>query len=561
MSGSPRVTSEQHVAASDVCSLLHRAYRDRRLYPPGHPTPQESTAAFLRAVAEYLGQWGTLFMEVREDALAVDDELVYQREGSRDNLAFLMFRDGMRALSVHPECDPGELDALVDCLARADDLATMDHDLVTALWERDFSYIEYQVVDPFLGGDSVPEGLVDALRETVADRISTVRTQIVSPGGVVEGKMRRVRARRYEGTGLRLTPDEVERGEHAVENLSGVTRDFAEVLLEIAGTIPVETTGDVLIQSLAAALGAFLDEQDLDSALFVLERLGQLEVHRMCPHGSVGFVAGEAVTAERLYDLLGRARQGPPERFERTRVLLLSVRRWITLSLLEILTDAGDRNVRKTVLEILGDENAVPWRDLEPLLRDARWYVVRNAVQLAAQMGHEELADHAGRLLAHQDVRVRREMVRALGRLNSGATLRGLRQALSDRDPSVRTLAANGLGRKGGSEDRAVLLARIEGRTFASLPVEEIEAVLAAFAELGQDRAVPVLERFWRKGLFFAKPPALRVAAVLALGRVRGQVGAAALQAAARSDESVIRRAAADAAQRESARRAGEEDQ
>ena len=65
-----------------------------------------------------------------------------------------------------------------------------------------------------------------------------------------------------------------------------------------AGTIPVETTGDVLIQSMASALGALLDEEDLDSAMFVLERLGQLEVHRMCPHGSVGFVAGEAVTAD-----------------------------------------------------------------------------------------------------------------------------------------------------------------------------------------------------------------------------------------------------------------------
>lgn len=560
MPDSSFVMSDQSAAAGEVCGLFHRAYRDRRLYPPGHPTAGESTEAFAEAVSGFVERWGVLDLEVREDALALYDEAVYQREASRDNLAFLMFRDGLRTLSVHPDCDPSELDALVDCLAHADDLAVMEHDLVTALWEQDFSHIEYHVVDPFLAGDAVPEGLVDTLRETVAQRVGAVRTQDISPQSLAEDRMRRVRARRYEDASLRLTPEEIEYGERAVEGLSSLTRDFGEVLLEIAGKIPVEAIGDVVIQSLASALGAFLDEDDLDGAMLLLERLGRLEDVRWCPSGSVGFVAGEAVTADRLRDLLGRAKQGEPERFERMRELLLLVRRWITLPLLEILTEAGERNVRKTVLDVLGDENAVPWRDLEPLLRDPRWYVVRNAVQLAAQMGHEELADHSGRLLAHQDVRVRREMVRALGRLNSATTRRGLRQALSDQDPSVRTLAAHALSRKGGAEeDRTLLLAHIKDRTFASLSPEEMEAFLGAYAELTQERSIPLLEKFWKKSLFSAKPLALRVAAVLALGRVRGQAGAIALKAAAGSGEPPIRRAAADAVHPAATRPAGDE--
>ena len=107
-------------------------------------------------------------------------------------------------------------------------------------------------------------------------------------------------------------------------------------------------------------------------------------------------------------------------------------------------------------------------------------------------------------------------MVRALGRLNSATTRRGLRQALSDQDPSVRTLAAHALSRKGGSEeDRTLLLAHIKDRTFASLSPEEMEAFLGAYAELAQERAVPLLEKSWKKSLFSAKPLTLRVAAVL----------------------------------------------
>ncbi len=207
--------------------------------------------------------------------------------------------------------------------------------------------------------------------------------------------------------------------------------------------------------------------------------------------------------------------------------------KWITRSLLEILTETTDRTVRKTVLDILGGEGAVPWQDLEPLLGDPRWYVVRNAVQLAAGIGHEELTDHAPRLLAHHDVRVRRETVRALGRLGGRAAFSAFSQALSDTDPSVRILAANAVGRKGGPEQRRSSSPVSKIAAFYSLSGEEMEAFLGAYAELAQEKAIPLLVRSWRKSLLSARPMAFRVAAVLALGRVRAPAAHAALQAAA----------------------------
>jgi HEAT repeat protein len=468
-----------------------------------------------------------------------------------------MFRDGVRGLTLHPGCENGEIQTLVDCLAQADDLAGMEHDMATVLWERDLGHIDHQVVNPFLGGGGLGEGMVDAMREMVTQRLQAVRAEAVSSQEPAEVKMRRVRVRRYDHAALRLTPEEVVQGENVGEMLPGVVRDYAEVLLEIASKTPITAAGDVVIHSLAAVLGAFLDDGDLQGARFILDQLDRLETIRWCPSGSAGFVTGEAVTAARLRVLLQQAKQASPERLQEVEAFLLQVRRWITSSLLEILVEAGDRAVRKTVLQILGDETAVPWRELEPLLYDQRWYVVRNAVHLAAGMGHEELADHTGRLLSHTDVRVRREIVRALGRLNGLGTLRGLTQALSDPDPSVRILAAHGVGRKGGTEQRALLLARIEERTFTSLSGEEMAAFLGAYAELDQAKAIPLLDRLWKKTLFSTRPPAVRVAAVLALGRVRGAAGATALQAAARSDDPQIRRAAADAVQRARSIRSG----
>jgi hypothetical protein len=542
-------TSPRLAAATGVCGALHRAYRDRRLYPPEHPTAGESVADFFTTVDQYLQEHGPLRLGVLEDALVMEGTAVYHREDSRDNLAFMMFRDGIRSLVLYPGCETDELERIVDCLANADNLASMDHNLVTALWEGDIAHLDYQVVDPFMGAGSVREGLVDALRETVLRRLEMVETQSLARPDITAGKMRRVGIRYYDDDALHLTPEETERGEREVAGLASGVQDYTEVLLEIAGKVPITSSSDAVIQSLGAVVGMYLEEGNIDGALFVLDHLGALEMQRWVPGGSVGFVAESSVTAAKLLDLLD-SRLEQPGRAEKVTRLLLLVRRWITPALLEILAGSSDRSVRKMVLDLLGDEHSVPWRDLEPLLHDQRWYVVRNAVHLAADMGHEEMTDHTARLLAHPDMRVRRETVRALGRLNGQATVKGLGRALSDSDPSVRILAANALGRKGGAEQRTMLRARIEDRAFFSLSAEEIEAFLGAYAELAQDKALTMLERMWKKGLFSSKPMTVRVAAVLALGRIRASAAQTLLQSAAKSDDPHIKRAAIEGLQR-----------
>ena len=554
-------TSPQHASAARVCGSFHRAYRELRLYPSGHRTARESLEDLFGALGEHLAQWGPLVLTVEENALAVDDEVVYAHESSRDNLAFLFFRDGIRSLSIDPGCTAEEIEALVDCLAHADDLASVEQDLVTALWERDLGNIDYQVVDPFLGGGVLHAGVVDALRETVQRRLEMAQAPGLSAGDLSRVETRAVKPKPFDSGILRLTAEETERGERAGDDLASILPDYGQVLLEIAGKVFITAASDVLIQSMAAVVAAYLDGGDLGGAALMLEQLGELEARRQCPAGSVGFVAGEGITTAHVRHLLPGGSQGPPDRTREEQEFLRSVKRWIAPSLLEVLTETADRSVRKMVLDLLGGENAVPWQHLEPLLKDPRWYVVRNAVHLAAGIGHDELTDHAPRLLAHPDVRVRRETVRALGRRGGRKAVTALAKALADSDPSVRVLAASAVGRKGGIEQAGLLLARIEDRNFISLSREEIEAFLVAYAELAQEKAVPLLVRSWKRSILGSRPPAVRVAAVLALGRVRGPAARAALQAAAKSGDPQIQRAVADAVRQASLPRSGDTDE
>jgi len=171
--------------------------------------------------------------------------------------------------------------------------------------------------------------------------------------------------------------------------------------------------------------------------------------------------------------------------------------------------------------------------------------VVRNAVQLAAGMREPELVSQLERLRRHPDVRVRREIMRTLDTFGGeAAALQVLAKAVSDEDSSVRTLAARSLGRHGGREYEAVVMAQIETRDFDSRPPDEIEAFLVALADLSKERAVPVLDRLWRRRRFVARPMPVRISALKALGTISGPTSRTALSQAAKSGEGQIRKTA-----------------
>jgi len=542
---------------SNLCAGLHRAYRDLRFYPVDHPVALQTLEVLTAALLGEVNTSGSITLEVEEDRLLYQGEQVYSYETSRDNVAFLMFRDGVRSLSFHSGLEEAEVRAFVDCLAHADDLINADHDLLTAFWEQDFGHIDYRAADPFLGGEVLKEGTVDALRETVLRRLDEVAL-----GGQDKGDsqvdLRPVASQAMDMGRLRLTRSEVERTEREAADPGNAFEAFAVVLLELAGHRlghgSVREAGwisqdDALARSLGMVVDTYMRGQDLDWIETVVARLRVLEAG---PGGTDGFseaVMATGVSAQALKGLIEGAGQGTTREAARVERLLLAMRSWIIGPLLEVLADTEDRGARKVALDVLQAEGGVPAAHLEPLFLDPRWYVVRNAVQLAAGSRDPEMPVRLGRLGVHGDARVRREVMRTLDTLGSAGGLQVLTRALVDEDPSVRILAVRALGRQGGRDHEVQVLAQIESRDFEGRTAEEMEAFLRAFAALAGDRAVPVLDRLWRRKRLLNRPLALRLAAVSALGSMPSPAADAVLTAAAASTEVQVQRTALRARQ------------
>ena len=536
-------TSAEIKKVGAICGHLHRAYRDLRFYPPDHPVPKETVGQLVESLRQLVAEEGRLTLEVEEDRLVFQEEAVYRHAETRDNLAFIMFRDGVRAVTFHSGLETEEIEALVECLAHADDLLESDQDLLTAFWEQDFAHIDYQAADPFVGGGVLREGTLDALRETVLRRLDEVDPSRTNSAEATK----HLSVVPHLGTRLEdlvPTPEELTESEQQVEEMAAALDDFALILLELLAQEDKEIDfGGELALSMAAVVESYLDAADPGGLCSFLERVPGLEARGKCAAGTLGRLITEAVSAAKLADIMRAEGRTPAQRTKANELLGL-VCSCDSSALLELLAESEDRNLRKTLLASLQKGDGVPGPKLIPLLGDARWYVARNALQLAAVSRDPALIPSAQRLMAHEDVRVRREAVRTLDALAGPAALAALTRALADPDSGVRTVAARSALRHGGLEQETAVLRQVKSRDFAARPAEEVGAMLLALAELAGERAVPVLTKFWRRRFLRPTPLAVRLAVLAALGVIPSDSARKVLTSASRSREQALRQAA-----------------
>lgn len=211
--------------------------------------------------------------------------------------------------------------------------------------------------------------------------------------------------------------------------------------------------------------------------------------------------------------------------------------------ILELMARAGDAAVEVLVQELIGSQDSQARRayfdsivalDLNAtllfdLVRDSRWFVVRNAVALLGEMGVEQADVAMLPLLTHEDDRIRIAAARALMRLGTAKAMHGLHGVVEDQHPEVRRIAAAAYGLSGVGGGVRPPAARLA----AALDKERDDDVaLGMLASLGKLGSADAIQRLLR----IAQPAAaaepgerqvnrdawIRIAALEALVRARG---------------------------------------
>jgi HEAT repeats len=178
------------------------------------------------------------------------------------------------------------------------------------------------------------------------------------------------------------------------------------------------------------------------------------------------------------------------------------------------------------------------------LLRDDRWFVVRNAVALLGEMGVDQPDAALLPLLSHEDDRIRIAVARALMRIGTAVAINALYGVIDDPHAEVRRISAAAYGLSSGS-GRGVRPP--SARLAAALDKEQNDDVaLEMVASLGKLGSADAIQRLLRIAHPTAPTPGerhitreawLRIAAMEALAQARGYAVRAAIESLANDQD------------------------
>src|SRR5690606_36253984 len=133
---------------SEALRSMVRALRAHALY--NHDNP-----AYLRSLEQCREAFAAMWACARELSLVVREtelrwgELVVHTDGERgggDALAWMLYKDGMRELTVLPGFQDRELVPFLETLHQVRRAMPDGDDLVTLLWEHDLQHVRYRCV-------------------------------------------------------------------------------------------------------------------------------------------------------------------------------------------------------------------------------------------------------------------------------------------------------------------------------------------------------------------------------------------------------------------------------
>lgn len=487
-------TSEDVKIAGDIIQSFLKAKKNLRLYPSNNPIYSKTVEEAYRRVSDFFNYQDRLTLQLGRNDIFFEGESVYKGEGKDDNLALFFFRDGLREITFGKELDEEEFREFLEVLAYDFDRAELEDDVVTLLWAKDFQHIKYVVDDAVLTED---EGYED---EAVG--------QAKEAGSHGDDYLRDV----YEAAKESEQPKEAVAMPITKEELRSLIRDMerdgedkkeklVNIIFDMIGQ--GEDTGEFkdMVQVLKNALEFSVRTGDLGNAVLVFKRVrefsGSLEdQERRRIIGGVFAFAGSAPVVKTLGELLDGEGGVKPEEFSEFVSFLDKSAIPAFISLLGVLENIG---ARKNVIEALALLGKKDLKAVAKGLKDERWYVVRNVICALRKVGDSEAVDYLVHTGRHDDVRVRKEVLRTLGELGGQGSVQTIKDYFDDPEPSVRATAARALSLVGSDPAKKTLLDRMTDREFLDLEFSEKKEFFEALSRWKDQAVADFLKKLLRK--------------------------------------------------------------
>ncbi len=535
---------------------LVKTIRATQLYVQGNPLLHRFYADLNDRMGRIWPRVASLSFTVHENEIHWMDAPVYRgRPGAHENVAFQLYRDGIRRIEFLPGVEDRELQQFIDLLRLARGLSEDEDDLLTLMWNCDFSCIRYEYVDVL--GDEPPLPVTGGVEEEAGTELPMLPELELSP----ELQAPTLRED-FEPSLYFLDEKDVA---HLQQELlreweRPVKKDVTLAILDQYEIGDEERRGEIL-GILRQMLPRVLAEGEFGDAAFLVGELQRIAERKNDAKikEQVDEIIGELsqpIVVEQLIRLLEDGAIDPNSDELATLLNALKAEAIIVLMrALPLLTRKQAIDQLAATLERLAGLNP---ELIASLVRSDDPRVAAETARIAARLKLTGAAEAVAALMSRRDARVRLAAVESLVALKTSIAGAPLLRALEDENRDVRVAAARGLAELKYTPGSVELEQYIKGSELKKRDLTEQLAFFEAYALAAGADSVKLLGRLLngRRFLWVKHPSRVRACAARALGLVNATEAHQALQAAAHDRDAMVL-SAVHAASRASGREAG----
>ncbi|HVP79370.1 MAG TPA: HEAT repeat domain-containing protein [Thermodesulfobacteriota bacterium] len=492
-----------------------------RLYEANHPILSKFLDRLRKDFEHYFGEFDSFSLQIGEHRLFYRGNIVYESEDVKESLAFLFFKDGIREIQFSKGLEYKEMIDFLNVVRKGDLLNRMEDDLVTLLWEKDFSHITFTAVDEFMEGGAT---LVPATEEDLIkgseykgsleeEKVDEGRAESQSPSlPVQEGLERAINPAPGQSLvqACQLTPEEREaidreaRQEEQPDYIFILINNLIEILLHLGEDADAYEN---MISYFDRVIEYLLEQKDVGKAVALMSSLNETMDSIMMKDKQIFAIQRilENSSSPRLIELLGKAMKGNGEAQSES---ILEYLRLLTKQAVEplclLLGEVESGKWRKTICERLTALCRGGIQPLSKFLSNENPMLVCHVLYILGTIGDPSTMDYLGELVTHRDLKVREETLQILNKFGEkGKDL--MRGFLTDSISGIRSKAALLLARSAKGEAVKPLTDIILSEDFYKRDYKEKASFFRALGETGAKEVVPILEGISKRRHLFQR--------------------------------------------------------
>jgi hypothetical protein len=544
-------------AIKQLLGRLDKTFKTTRTYGLKNPVAQKFFHQFYHDLTIQLAAHGVLQFLAQRSELLYKGVTVYQSTSSNENLAFKLHADGIRELSFHHGLSQEDLAYFLEALWATYDSDTSDDDIVTRLWEKNLSTISFLTAEEIVNSVDAMTVLTPQESHTLNSPLSQLRhiagaetarpkegiSGPAGPGGQAGPAV-------YE-----ISPEEQTKLLNEIQAESG--RENTTYLLDMLTAILTSEKSDALLNKLLELFGDILTTLARDGNWKSLNTFVSLlyDAHELCPNLSdhhktkLSALFASLGHPDNITAIETALNASPTASLDDVQTLLLMLNPDTAQPLCELMANLTNKSHRMMVCDVLTVHAKHNPSLLIRGLMDSRWYVVRNLVYIMGKLGYEQFLKPLEPLRGHEDVRVRKEIVRTLRAINPSGKGDHFIPFLTDAEESIRQLALKVLLTGTYTATYAAWAPIVDHKSFHDCSVSKKKSVFRAMLQTTGEESIPYWHRLVTKPSWMNRKKIQEggILAAEALGALGTSAALLVLKAGQRRFNRAIRKACTDA--------------